>query len=501
MLSELDLDLADYISQFRNDPLGFVLAAFEWGVGTLEGFEGPDSWQVDVLTEIGNRAWLNAFDGYNPTDPVRLSVASGHGVGKSALTAWLTLWILSTRPDAKGSITANTGDQLRTKTMGELAKWHRLCITRHWFEMSAMSIHHRTRGDTWRADALTSREENSEAFAGQHNSSSTSFYIFDEASAIPEKIWEVAEGGLTDGEPFLFCFGNPTRNSGSFFNTFGKLKHRWATYRVDSRTAKMTNKRLIKQWEADHGDDSDFFRVRVRGMFPRASDMQFMPSDVVHDAMKRGPGRYLGTDPLICGVDIARGGDDNCRIVFRRGKDCKSEKSYMISGEKSRDSTRVISLLLMLFERHKPDVTFLDETGIGGPILDRLCQLGYHVIGVHFGGKADQDKLFKNRTAEMGYRCRRWLMDGGAIPDDPDLETELTTREFWHDDKDRLVLERKPDLKKRLGISPDWADALYLTFAHVVPDRSVPRGTLDHIPGQRGKSREYDPLAAMDDTG
>ena len=501
MATPTDLILADEVAKYRNDPVGFVRFAFEWGAGSLVGFDGPDTWQEDLLTEIGNQCWLNAFDGRNAVDPIRQAVASGHGIGKSCLTAWLILWIMSTRPDAKGCVTANTGDQLRTKTMAELAKWHRLCITGHWFEMHTMSISHRTMGDTWRCDALTSREENSEAFAGQHNVNSTSFYIFDEASAIPEKIWEVAEGGLTDGEPMIFCFGNPTRNSGRFFNTFGKLKHRWSNHRVDSRTAKMTNKTLIQQWVDDHGVDSDFVRVRVRGLFPRASDLQFIPSDVVAAAMQRGPGVYLGTDPLIMGVDIARGGEDNCRIVFRRGKDAKSEKSYMISGEKSRDSMRVVSLLLMLIDRHAPDVVFLDETGIGGPILDRLVQLGYHVIGVHFGGVADDDKLYNNKTSEMGYRCRTWLMQGGAIPDDPELEEELTTREFWHDDKDRLCLERKKDLKKRLGISPDWADALYLTFAHDVPPRTLERGQLDHIPGMRHKPRVYDPLAQEEATG
>jgi hypothetical protein len=253
----------------------------------------------------------------------------------------------------------------------------------------------------------------------------------------------------------------------------------------------------------DFGEDSDRARVRVRGQFPRGGDMQFMPSDVVYDAMKRGSGMYLGDDPLICGIDMARGGDDNAMIQFRRGKDAVSEKVYKIPGEKTRDSMKVVSLLIMVLDRHKPDVTFLDQGSMGGPIGDRLRQLGYHVIDVGFGDNATDVKQFKSRTAEMGSHCRQWLLDGGSIPNDPTLEAALTGREFGHNDKDQLVLERKKDMKKRLGtgdnINYDWMDALYLTFAEPVPKREVPRGHLDHNPYTRNEDHsDYNPLSSLD---
>ncbi|WP_461521146.1 hypothetical protein [Porticoccus sp.] len=497
----LDMELADQCGQFYADPLGWVMWAFDWGHEELQGFDGPDVWQQEWLTEVGKAVAERGFDGVVPVDPIREATASGHGIGKSALTAWVILWIMSTRPHAKGIVTANTSDQLRTKTWGELGKWRSRCIIGHWFEYNngrgSMSLYHRDFPESWRADAQTCREENSEAFAGLHAANSTPFYIFDEASAVPDKIWEVAEGGLTDGEPMFFVFGNPTRNDGRFRECFNRQAHRWNPHQIDSRTAKMTNKKLIEQWKADWGEDSDFFRVRVKGQFPRGGDMQFIPSDVAFTAMKREPGMYLGDDPLICAVDLARGGGDNCMIGFRRGFDAKSEKTYRIPGEKSRDSTRVVSLLVTILDRHKPDVTFLDATGLGGPIGDRLRQLGYHVIDVHFGGKADNESLYVNKTAEMGARFRDWLIAGGAIPDDPELEKEITSREFGHDDKDRLQLERKKDVKKRLGFSPDWADQMYLLFAHAVPKREVPRGgRLDSLPGTRDESHvgDYDPL-------
>jgi len=502
---QIDLLLADECSQFYADPLGWVMWAFDWGHGELEGFEGPDKWQRKMLIDVGEDVHHRGFNGITPVDPIREATASGHGIGKSAITAWLILWIMSTRPYAKGIVTANTSDQLRTKTWGELGKWRTRCIVGHWFEYNngrgSMSLYHHSWPESWRVDAQTCREENSEAFAGLHSASSTPFYIFDEASAVPDKIWEVAEGGLTDGEPMFFVFGNPTRNTGKFRECFKRQRHRWHTRQIDSRTAKMTNKKLIEEWRKDWGEDSDFFRVRVLGRFPRAGDTQFIPSDIVFEAMKRGPGRYLGDDPLICGIDIARGGDDNCMIGFRRGKDAKSEKTYRIPGEKSRDSMKVVSKITMILDRHMPDVTFLDETGLGGPILDRLVQLGYHVIGVHFGENAADEKHYKSRTAEMGARCRQWLMDGGAIPDDPQLEEELTSRDYWHNDKDQLVLEKKKDVKIRVGCSPDWADELYLTFAQPVPKLEHPRGSLDAALPLRGSDTEdYDPLSCMDST-
>lgn len=501
-VGQLDLILADECSRFYADPYGWVLWAFDWGHGDLDGFDGPDDWQRDTLVEIGQEVIKREFNGVDPVDPIREATASGHGIGKSALTAWIILWILSTRPHSKGIVTANTSDQLRTKTWGELGKWRRRCLVGHWFEFNnargSMSIYHHSWPDSWRADAQTCREENSEAFAGLHAASSTPFYIFDEASAVPDKIWEVAEGGLTDGEPMFFVFGNPTRNTGKFRGCFTRSSHRWNTRQIDSRTAKMTNKRLIQQWADDWGDDSDFFRVRVLGKFPKGGDMQFIPNDLCHLSMKRSIGMYLGTDPLICGVDLARGGDDNCMIQFRRGYDAKSEKIYKITGEKARDSMKVSAKIADVLDLHKPDVTFLDVGSMGGPIGDRLRQLGYHVIDVGFGHVADDESRYANKVSEMGARLRQWMRDGGSIPDHEQLELELTSRDFDHDGKDRLVLQRKKHMKETIGVSPDWADALYLTFAHAVPQLEQPRGMLDAHVSQRQNISDYDPLDNID---
>ncbi len=497
----LDYELADDCARFYADPYGWVMWAFDWGHGDLDGFDGPDTWQRELMDNIGKQVTANAFDGVNPVEGIREAVASGHGIGKSALTAWLILWIMSTRPFAKGIVTANTGDQLRTKTWAEVGKWRTRCITGHWFEYNngkgSMTLYHSAYPESWRVDAQTCREENSEAFAGLHAANSTPFYIFDEASAVPDKIWEVAEGGQTDGEPMWLVFGNPTRNTGRFYECFNRLRNYWGTRQIDSRTSKMTFKKLFEKWASIWGEDSDFFRVRVKGQFPRAGDGQLIPGDVVAAAMIREP-QYLGTDPLICGVDYARGGDDECVIVFRRGRDAKSEKVYKIPGEKSRDSMKVVGIMTMILNDHMPDVVFGDVGSMGGPINDRLRQLGWNVVDIGFGEKADDEKHYANKTTEMLMRCRQWLMSGGAIMDNDTLERELTSRLYDHDKNQRLIAESKKEMKKRLGYSPDWADALILTFAQIVPPRNIERGYLDRSPGHRQqRGTDYDPLEGL----
>ena len=187
---------------------------------------GPEPWQREVLAKLGQGL-------KSPDEAVRVAVASGHGIGKSALVAWIILWALSTRPDTRGVVTANTEGQLRTKTWPELAKWLALCANRHWFTYTATSLHSANPGrdKTWRVDAITWSENNTEAIAGLHNKGKRAFALFDEASAIPEGVWETVEGALTDGGTELFwaAFGNPTRTTGRFRECFagGRFAHRW----------------------------------------------------------------------------------------------------------------------------------------------------------------------------------------------------------------------------------------------------------------------------------
>jgi hypothetical protein len=480
---QINAELADFVAQFYDDPLGFVVAAYPWREpGPLADFDGPDQWQREFLTWLGEEIRTRKFDGQHAVEPIRAAVSSGHGIGKSTLQAWLVDWITSTRPYCRGTVTANTSTQLDTKTWAAIIYWKKLSITAHWFEINTQRLYFKGHRADWFVAPQSCKEENSEAFAGQHAANSTSFYIFDEDSAVPDKIHEVAQGGLTDGEPMWFLFGNPTRSQGSFHRAcFGADRHRWKVWTIDSRDSRFTNKAQIAEWVTDYGEDSDFVRVRVRGLPPRASDLQFISQQLVSEAQTR-PAVALADEPLVAGLDLARGGSDECVIRFRRGADARTIPPIRVPGEQARDSMKLVTLaaqvLATRYDGRTVRTLFVDATGgsIGGPVADRLRQLGHrNVVDVQFGGSSPDPKCL-NMRAYMWSRLRDWLARG-AIDAAADLEMDLTGPGYSHDKADRLVLESKEAMKKRGLDSPDDGDALALTFAQSVapaePDPDV----------------------------
>ncbi|WP_017773826.1 hypothetical protein [Paraburkholderia kururiensis] len=490
---DVEQQLIEEIAAFEHDPLGFVEFAFEWGDGELAEFDGPDEWARGLLKAIGD-GLLTA------EQAIQIAVASGHGIGKSAFVAWLILWAMCTLEDTRGVVTANTDNQLRTKTWPELVKWHRRCICRHWFKVEATCIHalDPNHEKTWRIDLIPWSEKNTEAFAGLHNQGKRILVVFDEASAIPNVIWETTEGALTDENTQIIWFvaGNPTRNTGRFRECFGRFKHRWMTRQIDSRKVRITNKKQIAQWVADYGEDSDFVRVRVRGVFPRAGSMQFISSDLVEEAKKREAVADL-YDPLVVGVDVARFGDDQTVIRFRKGRDARTHAPIKLRGL---DNMQIAARIADIFETMRPDAIFIDEGGNGSGVVDRCRQLRLPVIGVMFGSGPDraipgQEMIvYANKRAEMWGSMREWLK-GGAIDEDIELEQDLTGVEYGYvlrDGKDAILLEKKEDMKKRGLQSPDNGDALALTFAHPV-QRNANAGR--HAYGSsRGVQVEYDPF-------
>jgi hypothetical protein len=472
-----ELELADFLGTLRLDPYRFTLACWPWGVaGTpLADVSGPRAWQADMLRSIGTA--LRA--GYSPGAvlmPVLRAISSGHGIGKSALISMIIWWALSTCADSKVVITANTEPQLRTKTWPELSKWARMAINSHWFKVLGLSIvaADPERAKTWRCDAVTWSETNLEAFAGLHNQGRRIVLLFDEASGIADKVWETAEGALTDEDTEIvwLAFGNPTQPTGRFFECFGKQRDRWDGRQIDSRQVDGTNKALIAQWAEAYGEDSDFFRVRVRGQFPRAGSMQFIASDVVEAARRREPVPRL-SDAVVIGVDVARFGDDQSVIAIRRGRDARLHSWIKMRGA---DTMTLAGRVAQLAMEIKADAIMVDGGGVGGGVVDRLRQLNFSVFDVQFGGKPDRtpmaDELhhYANKRTEMWGNLRAWL-PFGTIPDDPDLAADLVGPQygFGHrEGHDVLQLERKEDMKRRGLASPDSADALALTFAFPV---------------------------------
>src|SRR5690606_12811308 len=209
---------------------------------------------------------------------------------------------------------------------------------------------------------------------------------------------------------------------GRFRQCFGKFKHRWGHRQIDSRDVEGTNKAQFQAWVDDYGEDSDFVRVRVRGRFPRASSLQFIPSDVVYEATKR-EAHYLYGDPLVRSLDIGRGGDDFCVFRFRRGFDARTIPPVSIPGSEVRDSMRLVSVAVELVNQFKPDYFVFDEVGVGGPVGDRIRQLGYQVFGFKASERSPNPK-YLNMRAYSWAKMKEWFINGGAIDSNETLETD-----------------------------------------------------------------------------
>ena len=466
-----EAELHDECAACYADPLRFVTTMYPWPV---HGEPGPDTWQRDMLVELGREVRARPFDGIHPVAPIRAALSSGHGIGKSALFAWIVDWLMSTRRDARGTVTANTNDQLEKKTWAAVREWTALCLTSHWFEINSAVMFRKGFRATWFCSPQSCAEENSEAFAGQHTKSSTSFYLFDEASAIPRVIWEVAEGGLTDGAPVLVAGGNPTRNTGAFYEAvFGARRDRWLTHVIDSRTCRFRNEALIAEWLQDYGEESDFFRVRVRGLPPVTSELQFIDPSLVAGAQQRTPNALLD-EPLIAGVDVSGGGAAWTVCRFRRGTDARTREPIRIPGSQSKieDRQRIVAKLAEVLADPAPErrvaAMFIDSA-FGSPLVERLHALGYQqqVHEINFGQESP-DLHQANQRAYQWNRMKEWLPKGSLPKADHRLAADLVGPGFHLNRSHALVLESKESMQKRGVASPDDGDALSLTFAQPV---------------------------------
>lgn len=467
-------ELIDDIMQFELDPYGYVLYVYPWGEGELNGQSGPDDWQTEELKSIGDR--LQKGLKVNFEDVIREAAASGHGVGKSALVAWLVNWAMDTFEDTRGVVTANTDTQLRTKTWPEVQKWSRLRITSHWTVVTATAIYSSLPGheSTWRIDAIPWSKENPEAFAGLHNKGKRILLIFDEASAIVDKIWEVAEGAMTDeGTQVLWCvFGNPTRNTGRFRECWRKFRDLWTTREVDSRTAKMSNKKLIQEWLETYGEDSDFFKVRVRGMFPSQSAKQFISSDDVDLAY----GKHLRVDqfnfaPKILSVEPAWEGDDNLEIGLRQGLTFKILRTI----PKNDNDVEIANIVARFEDEEQADGVVVDG-GYGTGIVSAGRTMGRNWLIVWYSAESP-DPGYLNLRAYMWGKMKEWLKSGGAIPGNQQLYDDLIGPETVARFDGKVQLEAKKDMKARGIPSPNKGDCLAQTFAFNIQKRNRNAGT------------------------
>lgn len=466
--------IADDILKFKWNPLGFVTYAYDWEGDDLPNAKGPFDWQRQILTDIGTHL-------SNPATrhtPLRIAVASGKGIGKSALIAQILGWGTSTCKGCRSTVTANTKGQLDTKTVPEATKWFNMMINADWWDVMKTSIKAKDpkQEANWRIDFMPWSIQNPQAFAGLHNIGKRIIVVMDEASTIPNVIWEVIDGVATDAntEIIIIAFGNPTENTGRFRECFGSQKHLWKHYQIDSRNVPSTNKKELNDLVEVYGEDSDWVRVNIKGEFPRAASSQFISGESV-DLCRKYKAVIHPDMPKIMSIDVARFGDDESVIGIRQGRSFKICQRY--SGQ---DLYVMTGHAEEWINKEKPDAIVVDADGLGAGLFDNIKGRGHgrsgncQLVEFHGGRRPRNEIKFFNRRAEVWSLMKDNLTSGMQIPDSPEFSDDLTGVRYGFTAKQQIQLERKEDMKSRGLSSPDMGDCLAMSFEIQMAEKKTP---------------------------
>ena len=435
-----DQAMAIMIATWKGDPVSFVRQCLS---------ADPDEWQVAALMDIAN------YD--------RISIRSGHGVGKTTFLAWVILWFLVCWFPCKIPCTANSESQLRDILWAELRKWHRRMMPgfRELLDVKTDRIESKSNPAECFAVARTARKENPEALQGFHQENL--LFIGDEASGIHDMIFEVASGAMSTPGAKTVLTGNPTRGQGYFYNTHTKLRDRWRCHKVSSLDAKHASKDYAKEIADIYGIASNAYRVRVLGEFPTSDDDQVIPFELVESAVKRGQ-PDTGRFQEVWGVDVARFGDDRSALARRKGNILVEPIKFW----QNKNTMQTAGIVAEAYENasEKPAEILVDVIGIGAGVVDRLRELNIPVRGVNVGESAAISDKYMRRRDELWFKAREWFAkEDCTIPDDANLIQELTSPSYQITSSGKLLVESKADMKKRGQRSPDIADAFILTFA------------------------------------
>jgi hypothetical protein len=438
--SRFDAELRKFIAAYKDDPVGFV---------TIVLGATPDAWQARVMRDVarGER---------------RISVRAGHGVGKSAFCAWLSIWHMVCRYPQKTVMTAPTAGQLFDALFVEVKYWiNKLpAPIRALFEMTSEKVTLKAAPEASFISARTSSADRPEALAGIH--SEYVLLIVDEASAVPEPVFESAAGSMSGHSAATILIGNPTRNSGMFFRTHHALASEWRTYHVSCLDSPRVAPDFVKQISDTYGPDSGAYRVRVLGEFALRDDDTLIPAELVDSAMSRDV-VLDPKQPLVYGIDVARFGDDRSVLCKRRGNVVTEFRVWQ-----GLDLMQLTGAVVHEAKLDKPDEMCVDSIGLGSGVADRLRELGFVVRDVNVSESSAMNPTAAKLRDELWLSVKEWLNARACkLPKMDDLRQELVAPTYTFTSNSRVKVESKADLKRRGMRSPDLADSLCLTFASI----------------------------------
>lgn len=454
-------------------------------------FEPDAGGQAEALDSYGDLT--------NPKKRISLQACTGPGkTATEAICGWYSLSCFAEKGEhPKGAAISVTAENLKLNLWPELRKWQeRSEFLMRAFEFNSERITAVGHKETWQLAARSFQKRADptalgQALAGVH--SKFPFFLIDESGEIPLQIAQKADQAFSTADVLfgrIIQAGNPTSLEGMLYAAATTLRHLWHVIivtgdpddpRCSPRIDKNNAREQIKTW----GRDNPWVRTTILGLFPEASINALLGVDEVVAAMSRHlkPEEYEFSQKRL-GIDVARMGNDRTVLAPRQGL-CAFKMAVM----RSQLGHDIAARALAARERWGQEIDCVDGTGgFGASTIDSLIQAGIPPIEYQ-GSSKPIDPRFYNKRAEVWWNMAQWVKRGAKLPNDPELVPELTVPTYSFKNG-KLIVEEKEQIKKRLGRSPDKADALSTTFT--IPDlpaRMFLRG------GGRGQLKsEYDPL-------
>lgn len=422
----------------------------------------PDPWQEKVLRAFGR-------------GERRISIKACHGPGKTAVAAWCIINQLFTRFPQKSVATAPSASQLKGALVPEIKMWLKELPEelQALLDVGAEKIRLLSAPEASFFEARTARAENPEALQGVH--SDHVLLVADEASAVPEAIYESAAGSMSGHNATTLLLSNPTRSSGFFFDTHNKLRDMWMTVTVSAADSPRVTDDFVYDIARRYGDDSNAYRIRVLGEFPKSDQDTIIPYELIDSAQKRDivVPKNVRT---VWGLDVARFGDDDSCLVKRNSLAVDPDIKLWHGVDLMVTAGKVKKEWDESSDFERPDEILIDAIGLGSGVVDRLRELGLPARGINVSETSTVSERYRNLRTELWFSAREWLetrdhglpsCEGGCSNDciHERLAQELAVLKYSVTSSGKLMAESKTDLKKRGYKSPNVADAFLLTLA------------------------------------